>query len=125
MKTTNEMKPTYINRDDRHWTKNRFILQFGAYGQTSLMVWADNLQEALDESIDWIAENEPGLLCNEQVEEAFKEALAEGKSEEEAWEISEQDTICGGNCGNRILSWEWGILAENPSKAQIKEIAKH
>lgn len=116
---------TYINRDDRHWTDNKFALWFGPYGETKLVVFSDHLQNALDESIDWLVEHAPGLLCDEQVKEAYEEAIAEGKTEDEAIEIAEVDTVRGGNCGNYIFSHEWGILSENPSKAQIKELIKH
>ena len=120
MKTNTPHPIEIVNPCDKSWTDSRFILHFGAYGETRLMVYADHLQDALDESIDWIAENAPGLLCDDEVNEAYQEAIDEGKTEDEAWEIAEQDTTCGGNCGNRILSWEWGILAENPSKEQIR-----
>lgn len=112
----------YINRDDRHWTRNRFVLCFGAYGETKLVVWADHLHDALDDAIDWMVENAPGLLCDDEVSEAYQEAIEEGKSEEEAHEIACEDTTQGGNCGNYILSHEWGVLSENPSKDQLREI---
>lgn len=108
-----------INANDRSWTHHRYILWFGAYGTTRLMVWANSLDDALNECIDWIVDNAPGLLCDEQVEEEYKAALAEGLSEEEAMERAELDTTCGGNCGNHILSYEWGIVAEDPTRAEI------
>jgi len=111
-----------INSNDRDWTNHRFVLYFGAYGDTKLLVWANNLEDALDECIDWIVDNKPVLLCDEQVKEEYDRAIAEGKSEDEACEIAECDTTSGGNCGNRILSWEWGILAEDPDRATLKEI---
>ena len=111
-----------VNPSQKEWTSERFILNFGAYGWVRLMVWADNLQDALDECIDWIREYEPSMLCDDEVNEAYQEAINDGKTEEEAIEIAEQDTITGGNFGNRILSYEWGIIAENPSREQIKSI---
>lgn len=121
---------TPINASDRDWTRHRYILWFGAYGDTRLMVWANSLDDALDECIDWIADNAPGLLADEQVEEAYKEALAEalaeGLDQEEAEERAQDeamvDTTCGGNCGHYLLSWEWGILAEDPTRADILEL---
>ena len=111
-----------VNSNDREWTRHRYILAFGAYGWTRLMIWANSLDDALDEAIDWLVDNAPGHICDEQVEEAYKEAIAEGKSEDEAMEIAEQDTTSGGNCGNRILSYEWFILVEDPTRAQILEL---
>jgi hypothetical protein len=42
-----------INGSDRDWTKHRYIPCFGAYGDTLLMVWANDLDDALDECVDW------------------------------------------------------------------------
>jgi hypothetical protein len=125
------MKIIPINFSDRHWTSNRFILCFGAYGDTRLMVWANHLEDALDECVDWISENAPGLLCNEQVNEAYREWLDENAedpsdpSEDEqnsAYEYSLEDVTTAGNAGDHILSYEWGIVAENPTREQIKEL---
>jgi hypothetical protein len=116
------MEITAINSSDKHFTSNRYILAFGAYGWTQLMVWANNLEDALDECVDWIAENAPGLLCDDEVAELYKEAIAEGKSEEEAREESEMDTTVAGNCGHYLHSWEWNIVAENPTRQEIKQM---
>ncbi len=111
-----------VNGSDRTWTRHRYILAFGAYGWTRLMVWANSLDDALEEAGDWIEEHAPGLFCDEQVREAYEEALTEGKSEEEAQEEAEVDTtsVCSGN--HYLLSWEWMILAEDPSRAQVLEL---
>ena len=111
-----------VNPGDRDWMRHRYILAFGAYGDTRLMVWANSIEDALDESIDWIVEHAPGLLCDEQVAEEYNRLIAEGKSAGEAQEESEADTTCGGNCGNRILSWEWCIVAEDPTREEILRI---
>jgi len=111
-----------VNPNDSDWTKHRYILWFGACGATYLMVWANSLDDALDEAIDWCVEHAPGLLCDDQVNEAYNAALEEGKSEEEAMEIAEMDVTTGGNYGNHVLSWEWGIAVENPTRQQILEL---
>lgn len=111
-----------VNGSDRDWTSHRYVLAFGAYGWTRLMVWANNLENALDEAIDWIADNKPDLLCNEQVNEAYAEAIAEGLDEDAAYERATEDTVCGGNCGHYILSWEWSILAEDPTRDEVKAL---
>lgn len=110
-----------INSTDRDWTKGRYLLAFGAYGDTRLLVWANSLEDALDECVDWIVENEPGLLADEQVREEYERAIAEGLSEEEAQERAEVDTICAGNYGNYLNSWEWSIVFENPTRAELLE----
>lgn len=116
-------KLTFINPLESAWTSHRFVLAFGAYGDTVLVAHANHLEDALDACIDWIAEHEPGLLCDDAVAEEYARAIEEGKSEEEAMEIAEVDTTCGGNAGNRINSWEWSILAEDPDRAAILSLA--
>ncbi len=114
-------KCTLVNPNDRSRTRERYVLWFGAYGTTYLMVWANNLTDALDECVDWIAENAPGLLMDEQVNEAYREAIAEGKTEDQAIEHAEMEMTSAGNCGNYLASWEWGIALENPTRAQLLE----
>lgn len=113
---------TIVNATDRSWTRHRYILWFGAYGTTRLMIYANSLNDALDEGIDWIAKHEPGLLADNQVHEEYNRLIAKGKSEEEAQEEASVDTICGGNAGNYLHSWEWGIVAEDPTRAEIKAL---
>mgnify|MGYP001574547708 CR=1 FL=1 len=98
---------------------HRWILAFGAYGDTHLMVWADNLNDALDESIDWIADHAPGLLVDDAVHEAYRSGIAEGLDEEAAQDAATVDTTCNGNCGHYINAWEWTIVAEDPSREMI------
>ena len=100
----------------------RFVLYFGAYGWMRLMVWADHLEDALDECVDWIAEHAPGLLMNDEVSEAYNQAIADGCSEDSAHEQATQDMTCAGNAGDYLASWEWGIVAENPTRAQVLEL---
>lgn len=111
-----------INGSDREFTSGRFILWFGACGPTQLMVWANHLEDALDEAVDWLADPEnghTGLLADDAVNGAYRDAIALGLSEEDAIEAAEVDVTIAGNCGNHILSWEWGITAENPTRAEI------
>jgi hypothetical protein len=100
----------------------RFVLSFGAYGDTLLLVWADHLEDALDEAIDWIVENAPGLLADKQVQEAFDAAVARGLSNDAAAEDATADMTCGGNCGNFIPSWEWQVVSTYPSRERLKSI---
>lgn len=44
------VKITLVNPSDKSWTKHRYILSFGAYGWTRLMVWANSVGDALDEA---------------------------------------------------------------------------
>jgi len=118
------MKTVIVNPTDRDWTKHRFILAFGAYGWTRCMVWANDLDDALDEAVDWIADHEPGLLADEAVQEEYKLAISEGCDEDEAQERADIDTTCAGNEGHYLLSWEWTIVAEDPSRADVVAMLK-
>jgi hypothetical protein len=113
---------TNINAGDRHWTRHRYVLWFGAYGDTRLLVHANSLDDALDEAIDWIVDHEPGLLADSAVEEEYQRLRAEGMDQHEAMETAEQDTTSGGNAGNRINSHEWGIVAEDPTDVQLRDL---
>jgi hypothetical protein len=85
---------------------NLFVLCFGAYGWTRLAVWAHHLDDALDEAIDWLVDNAPGHIVDDQVEEALTVGLAS-------------------RCGR--TTWtkhEWGIVAENPTPAEWQAIVR-
>jgi hypothetical protein len=112
-----------VNPLERHNTTNRFVLHFGAYGWTRLLAYADNLEDALDECVDWIAEHAPGLLADDTVAEEYERLIAEGMDEDEAREEAEVDTTIAGNAGHYLNSWEWGILAENPTRAELLALA--
>ncbi len=107
-----------VNPGERSWTDNNFIFGFGAYGDTYVRAWGKHLEDALDEAIGWIAEHKKGLLANDAVADEYKRAIAEGKSEEEAIEEAEVDTTMDGS-GNYVNSWEWTIIAENPTHAEV------
>jgi hypothetical protein len=111
-----------VNPTDRYWTKHRYLLHFGAYGWTRLLVWANSLDDALDECVDWIADNEPGLLCDDSVNEEYDRAIADGLDEEAAHDSATVDTTCAGNNGHYLASWEWGIMFEDPTRQQLKAL---
>lgn len=112
-----------VNGSDKSTYRRRYLFSFGAYGWTQCLVWANYLEDALDEAVDWIAEHAPGLLCDAQVREAYAEAMASGLSEDEAIEKAEIDMTRAGNEGHYIASWEWRVT-ENPSRALLKSLAQ-
>lgn len=128
---------TYINENDQSWAKHSYILWFGQVGSTYLMVYANGLQDALDEAIDWLVENAPGHIVDDEVNEEFARLQKDREAElgrsldwttdnDEMSKIAEEaevDTTSGGNAGNRINSDEWGIVAEDPSKIEVLRIA--
>lgn len=107
-----------VNPGDKDWTRGRWVIRIGAYGETNLLVWANSLDTALDEAIDWLVDHEPGYLADEQAAEAYREALAEGMSEDQAMDEAHTDLTCGGNCGNYIRSDEWHYI-EEPDRATL------
>lgn len=113
-----------MNGSARSWAWRRYILAFGPYGWTRLMVWANSLDDALDEAVDWLAENAPGLLANDQVREAFEEAKAEGLDDDAAHERATEDVTCAGNHGDYIPSHEWFILAEDPDRETVLRLQR-
>lgn len=113
-----------INPADKYVWKNRYLLAFGAYGETILMVWAKGIDSALDECVDWIADHKPGLLANESVQEEYKSLIAQGVAEEQAQEQAAMDTTCAGNNGHYLNSCEWTILDENPSNGFLKRMSQ-
>ena len=123
---------TLVNPENREYTSycaesargSCFVLSFGAYGCTDLMIWEDHLEAALDTAVDWIAEHAPGLLCNDEVAEAYASAIASGMTEEEAWQESLIDVTTAGNCGDSILSYEWNISLEQPTRAELVDFLR-
>lgn len=107
----------------------RIVLWFGTCGTTRILCYADHLEDAFDIATDWIAENAPGLLCNDEVQEEYdrqiQEAIERGEDpqdddvQEHAWEIATQDTTTVGNNCHRIQSWECGLIYKNASRADI------
>jgi hypothetical protein len=110
-----------VNPSDKDGAKHRYIIALGAYGWTKLLVWANSLDKAIELSIDWTADNEPGHLANEAVHDEYQNAIAEGLSEEKAQERAEVDIIQGDH-GNCMHSWEINLVVEDPDRATLKEI---
>jgi hypothetical protein len=111
-----------VNTSERGSTKHRYILWFGDIYAKYLLVWADHLEDALDECVDCIAEKWPGLLCDDEVSNEYNRLIAEGETEEQAYEHSMVDTTCAGNNSHYLHSWQWGIVIEDPSRQDIKEL---
>lgn len=107
------------NPTDSVWTTQRYLFSFGAYGSTRVLAWGNYLGEALDAAVDALQDaGMDGIFCDEQVAEAYKEAMAEGLEEDEAHDRALNDVTTAGNNGRHILSWEWNVL-ENPSREII------
>jgi len=75
MTTTNEKTPV-ANPDDATFYGRLFRVSAGAYGSIRCLVYADSLDSALDEFMDWAADNARGLYT-EFSDADYREAAAE------------------------------------------------
>lgn len=107
------------NPGDKSWCPRMFLFTFGAYGETRVIAYGSGMDSALDEAIDWLADNAPGLLADGAVQEEYELAIREGCTEEQAIERAELDTTQGGNCGHYLFSWEW--WADEVTPATLKK----
>lgn len=119
------------NASDKSWSRNSFLLWFGACGPTRVLVYADGLDDALEIAADWLADNAPGhLVSNDEHDQLCKEACedadlawpppndwCESKEYTEAIESAEADLTYTES--GWITSYEWGICAENPTKHEL------
>lgn len=106
-----------VNPNDRDWTRGRYVIAFGAYGHIQCVVWANSLEDALDEAADWLEENAPGMFCDTEVAEEYQRLVAEGVEESTAFERAAVDTMVIG--AHHIPSWEVTVIAENPTRAEM------
>ena len=112
------------NSSDRTWTRHRYLVSFGAYGGTHVLVYANGAEDASEIAINYVAERWPGLLADEEVAGAYKEARAEGLSEEDAQQQAEVDTVCASSDGiHYVHSWEMSIL-EDPSREYLLSLTR-
>ena len=111
--TRNSPRGLYGLRGSSH----RYLLRMGS---KNLLIYARSLDDALEEAIEWCAEHSPGTLCDDEVAEAYQDALDDGMSDEQAMEIANQD-VYNGDHGHSIASESWGIYHEDPTRAQMLE----
>lgn len=103
---------------------HRYVLWVGQTGTTYLLIWASGIDDASEHMIDWVVDNAPGYLADDLVQEEYRRAIAEGKSEEEAQEEAESDTTMFGHNGiHYLMSDDWGIEKEDPSRAWLLAFA--
>lgn len=118
-----------VNPDDVEYTRHRYVFSFHA-GMTNsgplqerlLLIHANDEGDALDEGIDWVVENAPGHLADDEVHEAYDDAIRNGLSQEAAHDLSEMDYMSGGNAGNFISRENVQIIATDPTDEQLVEI---
>ena len=121
-----------VNPGERDYFDHRYILWFGAHSATYLAVWADSLDDALEEAGSWLVEHAPGLIMqhdSEELENLVREACKEAgldyppSDPGSAWESAEyqaaQDAAVTDLTDTErgyITSYEWGIALEDWSR---------
>jgi hypothetical protein len=111
-----------------------WVLAFGPYGDLYVLAYAKCLEDALDECVDWIADNAPGLLADDEVADEYRRVLTEHVAAgadptderviEAAQAVAEIDTTIAGNYGHYLHSWQWQICLEDPTKEALISFAK-
>lgn len=126
-----------VNPVERSWTRHRYVLWFGAYGDTRLMVWANDLDSALEECAEWLAEHVPGLIMAHGSPEHVDLLQEACKEHGMTWELYKAGDWCGDVSAvtndaeadltytesGFINSWEWGICLEDPSRMVLMDFA--
>ncbi len=132
-----------VNPSEREYTDQRFVLSFGAYGTTHLLVWG-HLEDALEAAAEWLADNAPGHIMLEghgnderdpQLDELMREACSghgiafddidwtelDGDEQQRLWDI-EQEAYADLTHTQRgyLTSYEWCITLDNPSRSELK-----
>jgi len=124
-----------VNPVERSWTRHRYVLWFGACGPTLLMVWANSLDDAIEECGAWLAEHAPGhivsegqhtALCREACEDAElawppPHDWCDEPEYTKAIESAEADLTY--TEAGWLVSYEWGIWFEDPTRAQLMAFA--
>ena len=110
-----------------------WLFQFGAYGSTNVYVWADGLESAFEEAVEWLDDNAPGLLTTVGDEDYRNAAEELGKEwdpsdpDEEVMQAAEADMTMIGHTtlqnGNAVPSWEWHVAEVVKGSSEWKEVA--
>lgn len=106
---------------DAWQTPDLYALQFGAYGTTRLLVWADHLENAIEPAAEWLATYAPGHISTEDhVQQLMREVLEEepGLDEEAAYEKATADLYYTES--GYLTSYEWHAHGVNPSEELYK-----
>lgn len=102
-----------------------YVFAFGVYVDDHVVAYGWGLFEALEAAVAWLAENKPGHLVGEDEVQALKRATMDIYPDLDpitAYERAIEDLT---NVGDHYLaSWEWTIVAEEASPAEIAKIGR-
>lgn len=101
------------NPSEKSWTRHNYLLWFGACGATYVLVYANGLEDALETAAEYCVEQEwYGLVTPHD------------QADDDDW--AEWERVCNGESdgvtyteAGFIVSWEWGIVGEDISKADL------
>ena len=121
---------TYVNPSDRDSYRHRYVFQFGAYGCTHLLAYANGLDDALEECAAWLAEHAPGHIMaydSNEMRDLYNEALAELVEEgadpydEDTIEQAREDATADLTYteSGYLTSYEWSIELDDPTRAEL------
>ncbi|HEY6033237.1 MAG TPA: hypothetical protein VIV58_03230, partial [Kofleriaceae bacterium] len=122
--------------NDTSFYNHRYLLRVGqgaAEDVHYLLIGAAGLDSAIDEMIDWIAENEPDMIVTAQVNEEYRRLVIDrgldpnehdSRGHDEALQEAEADTTQGGNASDYLSSEDWRIVAEDPSEADLVKFGR-
>ena len=124
------------NWAERAFTPTRWVLWYGeGYSSTAVLIWADSSESALECLGDHL-KGSSFLLAHggSELSELMKEVCAErglawpipdGADLEPYWQAEE--SACADLTyteAGYIVSYEWGIVAENPTLGEIHSLAR-
>lgn len=122
------------NPSDKGFWKHTFVFAFGAYGWTKVLAYGDSMDSALDEAADWVEENAPGHMADDEVNEEYKRLIDEARNNnqdiededviEQIRSEAEVDTLQAGNASHYFHSWEVNVVAENPTREELIELGR-
>jgi len=100
------------NPSDREYSRRSFILWFGCSGTTLVLVYADSLEDAVEEAAEYCAgQGWVGLVIPHE----DPDPVGDGSDPFECEGLMHTES-------GWVSSYEWGIFAEDPTPAQISAI---
>lgn len=128
------------NPSEKGFWEHTFVLWFDSHAATNVLVYANSLDDALEEAAQVLREKGwTGLFTEPDYKDAFEDLQRDGEIPEGITfediatcgmidEVSEK-VLCAAEAdltyteSGHIASWEWGIVAEDPSKKELIDIA--
>ena len=125
-----------VNASDRDWSRHSYLLSFGAYGWTRLLVWENSLDDAFETAAEWLVEHAPGhvvVMGSRDYDDLMREACEESGLEwpippgalidddalaERYWQAEDAAMV---DSYRTEAGWihEWSVALEDPTRADL------